>query len=356
MPAAVDLRSDTRTVPDPQMRAAMAAAEVGDDSFGDDPTVRELEDRAADLAGTEAAVFTCGGTMSNLLAVLALAGVDRGALVVAGAESHLVHYENDGVRTLGRVRVATVPDRPVGELDPVALDRALADPAAGPRVVTLENTSNRCGGSALDQAAMRRQIEPAWRAGAAVHLDGARLPNAAVALDRPVAELARGVDTVAISLCKGLGAPAGSVLCGTAAVLERVRYLRRMVGGTMHQSGVLAAAGLVALTRLPRLAEDHRRAALLAARLRELPRLAVRRTPHPTNMVMVRLPGTAAALLADRLAAHGVLGLPVTAEEVRLVVHAGHADQDILAAAARVAAAVSARAALAHSTSKGPGS
>jgi threonine aldolase len=333
----VDLRSDTRTLPDREMRAAMAAAEVGDDSFGDDPTVLALEERAAALTGMDAAVFTCGGTMSNLLAVLARAGVDQDGLVVAGEQAHLVHYENDGVRTLGRARVVTVPDGPFGELDAAAVAEALHLRASGPAVVCLENTSNRLGGSALEVDAMQRQITPARDAGAAVHLDGARLPDAAVALGRSVTALARGVDTVAISLCKGLGAPAGSVLCGHPEVLERVRYLRRMVGGTMHQSGVLAAAGLVALSRIDRRADDHRRAALLAERLREVPALVVLQVPHPTNMVFVRVPGVPATTFAARLAECGVLGLPVTEEDIRFVLHAEHNDGDVEIAATRCA-------------------
>ena len=331
--AVVDLRSDTRTLPDEQMRAAMASAEVGDDSFGDDPSVIELERRAAALTGTAAALFTCGGTMSNLLAVLTLAGVDTGARVVTGAESHVVHYENDGIPALARARVLTVPDTPDGELDAGELERA-AGAGAGPVVVCLENTHNRLGGNALDAAAMRRQIAAARRSGAAVHVDGARLLNAAVAVGQDITELTAGAATVAISLCKGLGAPAGSVLCGGQDVIDRARYLRRMIGGTMHQSGILAAAGLVALSRAGRLADDHRRAALLAAWLRDGTGLSVRPVSRPTNMVFVRVPGVSAEALAGRFAEHGVLGLAVTGEDVRLVTHAGHDDRDMSIAAA----------------------
>lgn len=338
----VDLRSDTRTLPDQEMKVAMIAAELGDDSFGDDPTVRALEEQAAALTGMTSALFTCSTTMSNLLAVLALGGIDEGALVVAGAEAHLVHYENDGVRTLGRRRLVTVPDAPFGELDAAAATAALTSDGLPCAVLCLENTHNRLGGNALDADAVRRPCAAARRAGAAVHLDGARLPNAAVALGKPVVDLARDADTVAISLCKGLGAPAGSVLAGAPEVIERARYLRRMVGGTMHQSGMLAAAGLVALRRISRLAEDHRRAAHLADGLREVPGLEVRAVPRPTNMVFVRAPGCPVGQLAGSLAEHGVLGLPVTREEVRFVLHAGHEDTDVSAATAQCARAVAA--------------
>lgn len=337
---AVDLRSDTRTLPDGPMRAAMAQADVGDDSFGDDPSVLALEEKTAKLTAKAAAVFTCGGTMSNLLGVLSLAGIDQAATVIAGMQSHIVHYENDGVRTLGRATLLTVPDAPHGELDAAALSAALTRRRRGPAVVCLENTSNRLGGIALDVDATGRQIAVAREAGAAVHLDGARLPNASVALGRTIAELAAGADTVAISLCKGLGAPAGSVLCGAADVIERARYLRRMVGGTMHQSGVLAAAGLLALSRMGRLADDHRRAAMLATGLRGIRGLAVSEVPRPTNMVLAGVRGIPAQALADCLAGHGVLGLAVNHDEVRFVAHAGHDDHDIDLAIRRCSQAV----------------
>jgi threonine aldolase len=336
----IDLRSDTRTLPDQEMKAAMVAATLGDDSFGDDPTVRELEEQSSALTGKAAALFTCSGTMSNLLAVLALGGMDEGALVVAGADAHLMHYENDNVRILGRGRVLLVPDAPFGELDTRQAAGALAGRGPAPAVLCLENTHNRLGGNALPASVLAGLAAVARQAGASVHLDGARLPNAAVALGEPVAELARGADTVAISLCKGLTAPAGSVLAGSSEVIGRARYLRRMIGGTMHQSGMLAGAGLVALGRIGRLAEDHRRAALLAAGLSEIPGLVVRTVPHPTNMVFAGVPGCPADELAGCLARHGVLGLPVTSEEVRFVLHAGHEDGDVSAAAAACARAV----------------
>ncbi|MEW2353465.1 GntG family PLP-dependent aldolase [Spirillospora sp. NPDC029432] len=334
----IDLRSDTRTTPDPRMRAAMAGAEVGDDSFGDDPTVAALEERAAALLGTEAALFTGGGTMSNLLAVLAGAGVGGGT-VVAGAQSHLLHHENDGARVLARVRVHAVPD-PDGELDEDAVAAALGE-SSGASLVWLENTSNRYGGSALDEASLRRQAAPARRAGAAVHLDGARLANAAVALGREPARLAAVADTVSFSLCKGLGAPAGSLLCGPAELIREARYFRRMVGGTLHQAGVLAAAGLVALDRLPDLADDHRRAGVLRDALAGAACVEAPVIRRPTNMALFRVPGMPAGEALERLAGAGVLGLPITADLVRLVVHREHSDGDVRRAAERIVSAFS---------------
>jgi threonine aldolase len=345
----IDLRSDTRTVPDAAMRAAMSRAAVGDDSYGDDPTVARLEERGADLLGTERALFTCSGTMSNLLAVLTAVGAGGaggagGVTVIVGSAAHLLNLENDGVRVLARARVEAVPD-PGGELSADAVAAALASASTDslpsrPALVWLENTSNLHGGNAHDQAALARQSAPARRAGAMVHLDGARLANAAVALGRPVAELAAVADTVSFSLCKGLGAPVGSLLGGPAELIRQARHLRRMVGGTMHQTGVVAAAGLLALDRLPDLAQDHRRAALLRDALAAIGGVEVATIPRPTNMALLRVPGRAAEETVRRLAAAGVLCLPVGAELVRLVVHREHSDADIAAAAERIAGSV----------------
>ena len=320
------------------MRAAMAAAEVGDDGFGDDPTVMYLEERVAALMGTQSALFTCGGTMSNLLAVLAVLGTGGGT-IVAGERAHLLHHENDGARVLARARVRSVPD-PDGELDAAAV---AAELPSTPSMVWLENTGNLTGGNAQDEASLRRQAAPARRAGAAVHLDGARLANAAVALGRPIAELAEVADTISFSLCKGLGGPAGSLLCGSAALVREARYLRRMIGGTMHQAGVLAAAGLVALDRLPGLADDHRRAAALRDGLAALPDVEVVTVPRPTNMVLFGIHGMTAEAVLERTAAAGVLGLPITAGTVRLVVHREHSNADIARAVERIAAALPVR-------------
>ena len=344
----IDLRSDTRTVPDAAMRAAMSRARVGDDSYGDDPTVARLEERGADLLGTERALFTCSGTMSNLLAVLTAVGTAgalgtagagaQGVTVIAGASSHLLNLENDGVRVLARARVEAVPD-PDGELSADAVTAALAS-RPGPALVWLENTSNLHGGNAHDQAALARQAAPARRAGALVHLDGARLANAAVALGSPVAALAAVADTVSFSLCKGLGAPVGSLLGGPAELIGQARYLRRMIGGTMHQTGIVAAAGLLALNRLPDLARDHSRAALLRHTLAATGGVEVATIPCPTNMALLRIPGRSAEDTVRRLAAAGVLCLPVGTELVRLVVHREHSDADIATAAERIAGSV----------------
>jgi threonine aldolase len=335
----IDLRSDTRTLPDRAMRAVMATAAVGDDSFGDDPSVRALEERGAALAGKTSALFTCGGTMSNLLAIFVLRAPDKPSTIVSGSSAHLLHHENDGARVLAGCETIAVADSPLGELDLAELVRELARAKNRGRhaVVWLENPSNRRGGSAIGISATRQRTEVARQHGVRVHLDGARLPNASVALGVPMDELAKTVDTVAISLCKGLGAPAGSLLCGDRDLIERARYFRRMLGGTMHQSGILAAAGQLALDRIPRLAEDHRRAERLTGLLRTMPGIYVQAVPMPTNIVIMRFPGLSSTVLLSRLADLGVLGLPLSDEDVRFVVHREHTDADIDTAASRCA-------------------
>ncbi|MGW4843166.1 threonine aldolase family protein [Nocardia brasiliensis] len=337
----IDLMSDSRTTPSRAMRAAMARARVGDDSFGDDPTVDELERRLAVSAGKEAALFTCGGTMSNLLAVLSRP-VAAGP-VIAGQESHVGFHEAEGLRTIARVDLVPIADQPFGVMCVAELAQTLRSLDTG-SLVCLENTSTRLGGSALDRAAIKELADIAHAAGSTVHLDGARLPNAAAALGVSMAELAGPADTVAIALDKGLGAPIGSALCGDERRIARARELRRMVGGTMHQTGVVAAAGLIALENLSRLVADHRRAALLRQHLARVGSLEVAEVPVPTNLVMVRQVGVRATDLLRKFASTGVLGLPLTGDWVRFVVHMEHDDRAVREAASRCARAVSARA------------
>lgn len=334
----IDLRSDTRTLPDPAMRRAMSTVEVGDDSYGDDPAVIELERRGADLLGKEAALFTPSTTMGNLIALLHWLGTDGGVLV-AGRSSHVVNLENDGVRVLARAHVLTLPD-PGGHLSPDHIVAALAAGRPARALLWLENTANLAGGEAQSPRQLARSARAGRDAGARVHLDGARLVNAAVATGSTPADLAAPADTVSLSLSKGLGAPAGGLLAGTSDVVARARSLRRMLGGTMHQAGVLAAAGLVALDRRSRLAADHERAAGLRAGLALLPGVELVTAGRPTNMVFLRRPGTAAELTAARLAESGVLVLPVGADVVRFVVHRHHTDSDIEAVTERAARAL----------------
>jgi threonine aldolase len=336
--AVIDMMSDSRTKPSQSMRLAMFDARVGDDSFGDDPTVHELERRLAELMGKEAALFTCGGTMSNLLAVLSR---PAGGRVLAGQESHIYVHESEGLRQIGRAELFPVADEPFGAMEIKDLSRMLGSSRGRPALVCLENTSTRLGGSALDSATMEVCADVAHASNASVHLDGARLPNASAALGVPMSDLGRHADTVAIALDKGLGAPVGSVLCGSRTRIARCRDLRRMVGGTMHQTGVLAAAGLVALGNLGRLVEDHRRAESLRASLARVDQLEVLRVPVPTNLIMVRQRGLPAEKLLQRFAEAGVFGLPLTGEWVRFAVHLEHDDAFVRQAATRCALALS---------------
>mgnify|MGYP001263285502 CR=1 FL=1 len=340
----LDFRSDTRTVPDARMREAMARARVGDDVYGDDPTVALLQERAAALLGTEAALFTPTGTMANLLAPLAAAGPagTPAPRLIVGADSHMAFLEADGLRRFGGGEPEPVRQRPDGLPDLGELAALLAAGTDRPTVVCLENTSMMHAGNALDAAATRAVAELAHRHGAHLHLDGARLANAAVALGVPPAELAEPADSVSFSVSKGLGAPVGSLLCGTREQVARARELRTWLGGSMHQSGVVAAAALVALDRLPELAADHETAAALAAELATVPGAQLLRPPRPTNIVMVRLAGLTARECAARLAAHGVRVLALPNGYVRFVVHRAH-DVDGARDAVRALAAATAR-------------
>ncbi|MFD5805226.1 threonine aldolase family protein [Streptomyces sp. NPDC127020] len=322
----LDFRSDTRTSPDARMRAAMAAADVGDDVYGDDPTVALLEERVAALLGTDAALFTPTGTMANLLAPLAATGA-RGTpapRVIAGADTHMAFLEADGLRRFGGVELVPVVQRPDGLPDPGALAALLTAGSGAPAVVCVENTAMMHAGNALNAEATRTVAALARRHGAHLHLDGARLANAAVALGVAPAELAGPADSVAFCVSKGLGAPAGGLLCGRREYIARARELRGWLGGSLHQTGVLAAPALVALGRLPDLAADHDRAAALARALASVPGAELRIAPRPTNIVMARLAGLSAQECAARLAGHGVGVLPLPNGYVRFVVHREH--------------------------------
>ncbi len=282
----IDLRSDTVTQPTDEMRRAMFDAPVGDDVYGEDPTVNALEQLSASLMQKEAAVFTASGTMSNLISVLAQ--TRRGDEIILGREAHMFWYEVGGVSALGGVVMRTLPNLPDGRID---LD-AVADAVRGPNIhfppstlFCLENTHNRCGGAVLDAAYLKAAAAVAHRSGLRLHIDGARIFNAAVALKVPASDLVRDADSVSFCLSKGLSAPVGSVLCGEKSFIERSRKYRKMVGGGMRQAGVLAAAGLVALRNIDRLAEDHHQARRLAKGLRLIPGLLVA-GKVPTNIVL----------------------------------------------------------------------
>ena len=322
-----DFRSDTVTRPTPLMRQAMAQAEVGDDVYGEDPTVNRLEDHAAELLGKEAGLFVTSGTMGNLLAVLAVC--ERGAEVIMGRQGHTFLHEAGGVSVLGGVSMHTIPNQADGSLALNDLHAALRNPADFhepiTRMVILENTQNACGGMPLSPDYCDSVAAFAREHGLVLHIDGARIFNAAVALGLPASDLVRSADSITFCLSKGLCAPVGSVLCGSREMIAKARRLRKMLGGGMRQAGILAAAGIVALDHMiERLAEDHQRARRLADALREVPGLRIDKGTPYTNMVYLALEASVrqnAEEIVPLLAEQGVLIGDTGERTFRLVTH-----------------------------------
>jgi len=314
----LDLRSDTVTRPGPAMRKAMAEAEVGDDVYGEDPTVNLLQATAAEMLGMEAALFAPSGTQTNLLALLSHCG--RGDEYIVGQQAHTYKYEGGGAAVLGSIQPQPLEFEPDATLDLEKVRAAVKpdDPHfARTRLLCLENTQ---GGQALPMDYLGRAREFAARHGLALHLDGARLFNAAVKHGVAAGEIARHFDSVSVCLSKGLGAPVGSVLCGSRALIGAALRWRKVLGGGMRQAGVLAAAGLYALRHnVERLAEDHDNARHLAAGLRAVDALRVDYGPAQTNMVFVTAPGHDTRALAAFLRTRDIL---ITAgARLRLVTH-----------------------------------
>ena len=322
----VDLRSDTVTQPTPAMRTAMAEAVVGDDVFGEDPTVNRLQEMAAALMGKEDGLFVPSGTMGNLAAVLAHCG--RGDEVILGDKAHTYLFEAGGISALGGIHPRPIPNQADGTL---ASDDILAsirpDDVHYPvsRLVALENTHNRCGGVTLTLGYTQSVGELAHQHGLQLHLDGARIFNAAVALGVNAKDLAGPADSVTFCLSKGLSAPVGSILCGSTDFITRARRIRKQLGGGMRQAGVLAAAGIVALeTMVDRLGEDHVRAKRLAQGLATVPGLLLEPGTPYTNMVFLSLGeeiSLRAAEAAAQLAQKGVRVGVVSERRFRLVTH-----------------------------------
>jgi threonine aldolase len=322
----IDLRSDTVTAPTPAMRAAMASAEVGDDVFGDDPTVNRLEALAAETMGKEAALLVPSGTMGNLAAVLTHCG--RGDEVILGDQCHTFCYEAGGTAALGGVHPMPVRTTPDGRLPLESIEAAIrGDNVHFPttRLICLENTHNRCGGAVLDEAYTRAVGELAHRHGLKLHLDGARIFNAAAALEVEARRLAGPADSVTFCLSKALCAPVGSLLCGERTFIAHARRIRKQLGGAMRQAGVLAAAGIVALeTMVDRLAEDHRRARALAQGLGAIPGITLENDAPASNMVYIRLAPDAPldeAGLQQALAQQAIKIGPVGPRRIRFVLH-----------------------------------
>jgi threonine aldolase len=326
----VELRSDTFTRPSEAMRRAMYEAEVGDDVWNEDPTVHRLEERSAQLMGKAAAVFVTSGTQGNLCGLLSHAA--QGTEVIVGEQAHVFLNEAGGAAAVGGLQLRTLPNEADGGLDPHRVRAAIrADNIHYPptAAVALENTQNRCGGTVQTIEAMRAVTDVAHAAGIPVHLDGARIFNAAVALGVPAEKVAAPVDSVTFCLSKALGAPVGSVLCGSPEYIERARRWRKILGGGMRQAGVLAAAGLVALNEnVERLAEDHANARLLAEGLAEVPGIKVDLGTVQSNIVLFDVTDVGAGLveflaaLADRgvrLAGGPVWDGPIARSEIRAV-------------------------------------
>jgi threonine aldolase len=343
MPARpVDLRSDTVTRPSAGMRAAMAAAEVGDDVLGDDPTVIRLQERVADMLGQEAALFVPSGTMANQIALKV--HCEPGDDVLASDGAHLFAYEAGAAAAIAGVQV-----RPLGAggrftgADVEEAFQAGAPTMVATRLVCVENTHNRAGGVVWRRAALDDVLRTARRLGARVHLDGARLMNAAAATGETPRALAAAFDTVSLAFSKGLGAPVGSVLAGARPLIDRARRFRRMMGGGMRQAGVLAGAALYALDHnVSRLHEDHENARWLADRLADVPGLLVDPAAVESNILMIDV-GPAlppASVLVKRLEERRVLCFAFGHRRLRLVTHL---DVD-RAACARAAAAFTAAA------------
>jgi threonine aldolase len=336
----IDLRSDTVTKPTPGMRKAMAAAEVGDDVFGDDPSVNRLQDRIAAMFGKEAAIWTPTGTMANQIALGSLAG--QGEEIICDRGAHIVNYEGGAISALWGAQ-SVVVDGKRGVFGPedvrAVLRRGENDHFPRQRVVALENTHNRGGGAVWPLAQMRAVAETAHGAGLAVHLDGARLWNAHVAAGVPLKDYAAVADTISVCLSKGLGAPAGSLVASTRERVTRMRRLRKRLGGGLRQAGVLAAAGLYALDHhVERLAEDHQNARRLAELLREIPGLSCDPLLVDTNLLFVdiSLKGGSQALVAAARSEGVLCNAEGAGERIRLVTHLDVPASAIAAAAERL--------------------
>ncbi len=322
----VDLRSDTVTQPTPAMRQAMAEAPVGDDVYGEDPTVNRLQAMAAELMGTQAGLFIASGTMGNLTAILS--HCQRGDEVMLGNKAHTFLFEAGGISVLGGVHSCQLPNQPDGSLALEDIQAAIrSDDPHEPvsRLICLENTHNRCGGTYQTVNYMQQVVSYAHGHGLFVHLDGARIFNAAVVQKVTAKDLVAGADSVTFCISKGLCAPVGSVLCGSKAFIDRAHRYRKMLGGGMRQAGILAAAGIVSLeTMIDRLAEDHARARQLAEGLRTIPGLVLELGMPQTNMVFVSLAAEvdlSSEQVIRELNARGVRVGAASARQFRLVTH-----------------------------------
>ena len=330
----IDLRSDTVTKPTPEMREAMAEAEVGDDVYGDDPTLNRLEELAADILGKEAAVFVPSGTMGNLIALMV--HCQRGEEAIVGTRSHIYLNEAGGMSALGGIMPNPIPNQNDGTLD---LDDILAsirtEDVHHPitRLICLENTQNACGGIPLSLEYMHQTSELAHSHNLYLHIDGARIFNAATALNVDVKELVAPADSVMFCLSKGLSSPIGSILVGTKKFIARARHIRKMLGGGMRQVGIIAAAGIISMERMTkRLVDDHARAKRLASGLRNISGIVLDEDTPYTNMVYFNLAEHVSfdeKALCEKISEFGVLVDWASPRRFRLVTHYWVDDQAV---------------------------
>ncbi len=336
----IDLRSDTVTLPTPAMREAMARAEVGDDVYGEDPTINRLQEMAAERLGKEAALFVPSGTMGNAVSVLAHAG--RGEAVMVGNQSHIYRYEVGGASTLGGSPMVVVPTHDNGMLDLHQVQIGISDGSdehsAPTALLCIENTHNRCGGAVLNVAQVETLAHLAHSRNVAIHMDGARVFNAAIALGVPVSTLVAPVDSVMFCLSKGLSCPVGSMVVGSRAFIHRAFRMRKLLGGGMRQAGILAAAGIVALEHMvDRLAEDHENARRLAYGLADFPQINIDPTRVVTDIVNFSVQNEQQETLSeaetlrflDKTKEFGVLMGTMGEGTIRAVTHYGITAADI---------------------------
>jgi threonine aldolase len=329
----VDLRSDTVTLPSDEMRRAMYEAELGDDVFGEDPATNRLEELAAQRVGHEAALYVPSGTMANLVGVLTHCG--RGEEVILGDLSHVFLNEGGGMATIGGVHPYTVHNEPDGTIPINRIVSAIrGDNIHFPRtsLICLENTHNSCNGAPLTAVYTKQVCAVAKKHNLPVHLDGARIFNAAIALGIDVKELVREVDSLSFCFSKGLTAPVGSVLCGSRSFVERARRLRKVLGGGMRQSGVLAAAGIYALEHMiDRLEEDHKNARLLAEGIAAISGLRIDLSRIKTNIIYVDLEHSEMSEIQflESLSRRGIKALAAGPRRFRMVTHYGIGKDDI---------------------------
>ena len=322
--AVVDLRSDTVTRPTPEMRRAMAEAEVGDDVYGEDPTVNRLQERAAEIFEREAALFVPSGSMGNLICIRLLAG--PGKEVICDSRGHILNYELGSISAIAGCIPRAIPTED-GILTWKHIESAIRPPVyylTKTGLISLENTHNVAGGRVLPTAVQDEVCDRAHERGLPVHLDAARIFNAAVALGKPVAEITRKVDSIQFCLSKGLGAPVGSLVVGSKEFIEEARVLRKMLGGGMRQVGVLAAAGLVALEKTPPLlARDHQNAKTLAEGLAGIPGISIDPGQVETNILVFDVSGTGldATEISAQLKERGVLASAISPQAMRIVTH-----------------------------------